>query len=237
MITFTCDIDWAPEEVIQDTLSLFSEYSVKCTIFATHESAVLKNCDRSLFEIGIHPNFNPLLDGTDCSRSAEKIISDLKNLFPEAQGIRSHSLNNGSYFFSKFMKLGFLYEANTVLPYMTVPAPWKDWYGLWHISFNWEDDIHFSYGKKYEEIGIENEYLERSIFNFHPVHIFLNTENEKRYMSARQFYKDPESLRKLRNSSSVKGTRDVLLMLLKKIKDENWTTLTLKEIIETRNQK
>ncbi len=234
MITFTCDIDWAPEEVIQDTLSIFNEFSAKCTIFATHDSPILKNCDRSLFEIGIHPNFNPLLDGTDTSRNAEKIISDLKNIFPEARGVRSHSLNNGSYFFSKFQKLGFTYEANTVLPYMSIPAPWKDWYGLWHISFNWEDDIHFSYKKKYEDIGIEDDCISKSIFNFHPVHIFLNTENEERYMSARQYYKDPDNLNKIRNRSSAKGTRDLLLFLLNKVKNEGITTHTLSEIIENK---
>ena len=34
MICFTSDIDWAPE-VIYDTLKIFEEFGIKCTIFAT----------------------------------------------------------------------------------------------------------------------------------------------------------------------------------------------------------
>jgi hypothetical protein len=58
MIIFTCDIDWAPEEVIEDTLSLFEENDVKCTLFETHSSSVINSCSQTLFEIAIHPNFN-----------------------------------------------------------------------------------------------------------------------------------------------------------------------------------
>jgi hypothetical protein len=41
MHLFTSDIDWAPEEVIEDTIGLFNKYGVKCTFFCTHPSAVI----------------------------------------------------------------------------------------------------------------------------------------------------------------------------------------------------
>ena len=236
MILFTCDIDWAPEEVIDDTLSLFNEYGVKCTVFATGKSSVLKNCDRFLFEIGIHPNFNSLLEG-DLSRNATMIISDLKELYPEAKGIRSHSLVNGSYFFNKFVQLGFAYEANTILPYMEINPPWKDWYGLWHISFNWEDDVHFAYNKEYEDLEIPISSNNLTIFNFHPVHIYLNTENEKRYLSAKQFYKEPKKLIELRNKSEINGARDALLSLLQTVKNNKMETKTLSELLVDGNKR
>lgn len=46
MIAFTSDIDWAPEEVILDTIGLFEEYDVKCTFFSTHHSRVLAKADK-----------------------------------------------------------------------------------------------------------------------------------------------------------------------------------------------
>ena len=50
-IIFTCDIDWANENVISYTLNLFKENNIKCTLFATHESKSIRLCDKNLFEI------------------------------------------------------------------------------------------------------------------------------------------------------------------------------------------
>ena len=75
MICFTSDIDWAPEEVIYDTLKIFEEFGIKCTIFATHESEALKKCNKNLFEIGLHPNLNEgILNGK--GKGAKNIISE-----------------------------------------------------------------------------------------------------------------------------------------------------------------
>lgn len=35
MILFTSDIDWASDEVIEDTIQLFESNNIKCTFFAT----------------------------------------------------------------------------------------------------------------------------------------------------------------------------------------------------------
>ena len=42
MILFTSDIDWAPDDVIIDMLSIFKKYNVKCTLFCTHDSDILE---------------------------------------------------------------------------------------------------------------------------------------------------------------------------------------------------
>jgi hypothetical protein len=60
VIYFTSDIDWAPDEVIEDMLSIFDKYNQKCTLFATHESGSIINA-KNIHEIGIHPNFNSLI--------------------------------------------------------------------------------------------------------------------------------------------------------------------------------
>ena len=48
MLAFTSDIDWAPEEVIADMLQLFEMHNVKCTLFCTHKSKVIEECNRNL---------------------------------------------------------------------------------------------------------------------------------------------------------------------------------------------
>lgn len=50
MLAFTCDIDWAPEEVIADTLNIFEILGVKCTMFSTHHSLELTKSNRKLFD-------------------------------------------------------------------------------------------------------------------------------------------------------------------------------------------
>ena len=79
MIVFTSDIDWAPDEVIFDTIKIFEKFNVKCTFFCTHKSKILDECNRDLFELGIHPNFNPsLIDGKKIK--ADKIIESLQKM-------------------------------------------------------------------------------------------------------------------------------------------------------------
>jgi hypothetical protein len=59
---FTCDIDWAPEWAISDTLSFFSERALPLTPFLTHSSAALnERYDRPEMRrrAGLHPNFLP----------------------------------------------------------------------------------------------------------------------------------------------------------------------------------
>ena len=60
----TIDIDWAPDFVILDTVELLLKYNVVATILVTHDSPLLQDLrSHKNFEFGIHPNFNPLLNG------------------------------------------------------------------------------------------------------------------------------------------------------------------------------
>lgn len=51
------------------------------------------------------------------------------------------------------------------------------------------------------------------IYDFHPIHVFLNTDRQIRYESARPLFQLPDSLIEHRLSEG-RGTRDVLLSLL-----------------------
>jgi hypothetical protein len=69
------------------------------------------------------------------------------------------------------------------------------------------------------------------IFNFHPVHVFLNTETLRRYESAKPYYQDPAKLREFANpESSGTGTRVFLRRLLALIQAGRPAT-TLFEIV------
>ena len=79
-IIFTCDIDWASEIVIKDTINLFQNNQIKCTLFVTHKSKSIDLCNRNLFEIGIHPNFNEnIINGS--GMPAKEIIQNKENKY------------------------------------------------------------------------------------------------------------------------------------------------------------
>ena len=231
MIAFTLDLEWAPEAVIADVLELFSSYGVKCTIFATHDSEVLKNADRNLFEIGIHPNYNPLLAGGPGHFS--KVTQKLLDLYPEAVGVRSHSLTSSSPLLNHFADLGLKYDANQYLPYWSGLKPYTIWNGLVRIPFNWEDDLHWTYGYSFDSSRIDLNWEGWKIFNFHPHHIFLNTENEARYERMKAAYHDSEALVQYRNPGPESGVRDLLTSLLKEVSEQQHKTYFLKEIAKT----
>ena len=233
MIIFTSDIDWAPDEIIEYMLDIFVSYQTKCTLFVTHPSDVLKKCNRDLFEIAIHPNFNPLLNGNISDKSADSILDELMNWYPEARGVRSHSMTQNTPLLGKFLEKGLLYEANHFLPYQKI-QPFKLWNGLWRIPYNWEDDIHFAYQNSFTEVGMTLNDDDLFVFDFHPIHVFLNTENEQRYQNAKEHYHNPTELKKIANQDTP-GTEDMLIYLLKTIQNKQFKNNNLIGLFNNNN--
>ncbi len=230
MICFTCDLDWAHDVVLADTLELFRHWGVPCTFFATHATPVLANLDERVFEVGIHPNFNPLLTGA--SGSPETVLDNLLGLYPGTKGLRSHSLTTSTPLQELFASRGLAYEANLLLPYAKGLSPFTLWNGLLRLPYNWEDDVHCLYGKNFFSTGLDLE-AELNVLSFHPIHVYLNTEHLDRYEQARPFFHDPSSLMALRNKSKVPGVRDLLVDLLTMVASERRAVLPLIKLAET----
>jgi len=221
MILFTSDIDWATEEVIENMLQIFESYNTKCTLFTTHKSKVIQNCSRNLFEIGIHPNFNSILENRT-NITVDDTIANLLKIYPEAKGVRSHCMTQSTPMLNSFANKGLLYDANHFLPYQKIHA-FKLWNGMLRIPYNWEDDIHYLYNKKFDEIGIELNNEDLFVFDFHPIHIFLNTENEQRYLDAKPHYQNTSELLNYKNTNQ-KGAKDALIFLLETIRENKFET-------------
>lgn len=208
---FSIDIDWAHDDVIDYTLNLFAKHNVACTIFATHDTPVLKNLNDSLFEIAIHPNFNPnLLNGK--GKDARQIVLELMEIFPDAKGVRSHSMTQSTPLLGVFSECKLNYDSNHFLPYWPDIRPFRLWNGLVRMPYNWEDDIHFLYGNSFDDSKISlNNNL--NIFDFHPIHLFLNTDCEQTYLNAKPFGNHVEELKKYENKNKS-GSRDLLIQLM-----------------------
>ncbi len=227
-VALTFDVDWAPEEVLNDTIRILDNYDVKATFFATHSSPILHSLDKKRYEIGLHPNFNNLLSGEQSS-NYKQVIRQLLNIYPDSVGIRCHSLLHSSVMLSYFKEIGLLYDSNIFLPYHLGLKPFKSSNGLFRIPYFWEDDVHFEFGYEFELSNLNMD-DDLNVFDFHPIHIFLNTDRVETYNQARSHYQEPTILLSKRNASRL-GARDYLLQLLETIKANNVNTILMKDIV------
>lgn len=213
----TFDFDWARDEVLADTIDLVEQSGVAATWFVTHSTNLLRRLrENPLFELGIHPNFNPLLAGDSSARgkNASGIVRDLLELVPEARAVRSHSLAQSTPLANLFRQAGLVFECNDLIHFDSgiQLRPWLHWSGMVKIPFFWEDDVHFTcqwdctMSQLKAMPGLK-------AFAFHPLHVFLNTDTVLRYEKAKKTSGDIAELRSLGNPGQ--GIRTILQELLR----------------------
>lgn len=214
-IFLTFDIDWAHDVALHDTIDLVEEAGVAATWYATHETPVLERLRSSQnFELGIHPNFNFLLEGDARNgRNAAEVVERVLTIVPEAKSVRSHSMTQSSGLLAVFERSGLTHDVNQFVPAHSGIrlSPWLLWSGLCRVPYYWEDDVACMYALQ----NNMNELASRQglkVFDFHPIHVFLNTENLDRYESTRHLHHNPAELIKHRYEGV--GTRTRLIELL-----------------------
>lgn len=198
-VFFTLDIDWAHDVVLNACMELFVRAGIKATFFATHATPLLDTLRSSpLFEVGLHPNFNFLLQGDHRYGSTHsEVLDHYRRIAPEAVSVRSHSLVQGSQILGDFIRSGFRFDANLLIPWRSGIAlkpiqHWDD--AMTRVPYCWEDDTHIVYGDSWDPDAVLR-HPGLKVFDFHPIHVFLNTESLDRYEAARPHLADPEKLK------------------------------------------
>lgn len=219
-IYLTFDIDWAHDDILADTIQLIETYKFSATWFVTHDTPLLKRLRSNMsFEVGIHPNFSFLLERNNrAGKDATEVVDQMLKIVPEAKSVRSHSLTQNSSLIELFRRRGLTHECNTFIPAISgiTLKPWLSFCGLMRVPYFWEDDVHLLY----ESNGISQKSpLELAnaggglmVFDFHPIHVFLNTESLDRYERTRSLHNNSKKLIKYRYEGY--GTRNRLIDLL-----------------------
>jgi peptidoglycan/xylan/chitin deacetylase (PgdA/CDA1 family) len=200
-IFVTLDTDWAPDPVIRYALKKLREKNIKATIFATHASeAVFEILNDTQFEVGIHPNFNPLLEGKTQVDSKE-VVEKLLEIYPASVSVRSHSLTESSKLLQLFRSLGLKFDCNTFIPWTAdmTPCPWLLDNGIWKVPHFWEDDLFFTEDAEGVKIAAQSN-KKLKVYVFHPVHIYLNTDSAAHYLRCKKHYHAPDYLWALRSN-------------------------------------
>ena len=133
---------------------------------------------------------------------------------PEAKSIRSHSMTQNTKLLELFLEAGFTHDVNHFIPHQSKInlKPWRLWNGLIKVPYFWEDDIACLYDD-FEALSNLGNYNGLKVFDFHPIHIFLNSESMGRYEETRAFHKKPEILSGFKNVENF-GSRDALELVL-----------------------
>lgn len=207
------DIDWAPDEVILDCFELVRKYSVPSTWFVTNESKIFDELYNSkLVEFGIHPNFNDLLNGKSEFKDSREVLQRVLSIIPTARSVRSHSLTQNERLIDQFSESGLTHVSNCFIPYGSGidVKPYYVWDQIVIVPHSWQDNVSLKMGVDFPQ---ERDLLSGfHVFNFHPIHVFLNTESIDRYESTRHLHQKPKELIKHRHEGY--GTRNRLIELL-----------------------
>ena len=220
----TFDIDWAHDEVLNDTIEIVQNYQVSATWFVTHKTPVLERLKANKkFELGIHPNFNFLLQGKhDAGQTAKDVVQRCLDIVPDARVVRSHSMTQSSGLLEIFKECGLTHDANHFVPHHTgiELKPWQLWNNLVRVPYSWEDDVHILYDtievpqKSPLDIAMDKSDGGLKVFDFHPIHVFLNTESLDRYERTRPLHQNPKELIKHRYQGYGTCSRLIELMEL-----------------------
>ncbi|HOU20313.1 MAG TPA: hypothetical protein PK898_09535 [Flexilinea sp.] len=225
-IYLTMDTDWAGDDVLSDSLTLIDELQVPVTIFITHETKLLETIrDHPLIRLGIHPNFYPLLQN-HADQDYLSVIGEIKKIVPEAVSARSHGLIDSTAILEAFKTQGITRDLNLFIPFSSgiELKPFRHFCGLLRIPYFYEDDAYCSEnsGKTAcEHILSSGDGLK--VFNFHPIHLFLNTENMNRYLDAKPFQREYSQLIKYVNRDRQIGARAFLKQVVECGRENRFT--------------
>jgi len=167
-------------------------------------------------ELGIHPNFNDLLNSKSRDNNKE-IVHKINDIVHHAVSLRSHSLTQSERLLDLFADFGFTHISNLFVPYCSsvITAPYNLWRELVIVPHQFQDNVEMKMNlSSFREQNFKSGF---HVFDFHPIHVFLNTESLNRYELTRPLHHKPKELIKHRYEGY--GTRSRLIELLKLCKE------------------
>lgn len=214
-VFLTFDMDWAHDDVVNDSIDLVEQAGISATWFVTHDTPVLQRL-RSLGgqELAVHPNFNDLLSGANRTGEggAEGLLERIRRVVPEARSVRSHSLVQSERLVDVFERHGLTHISNCFIPHRAgfPNRPFRLWGNAVVVPHCFQDNV----ALKMPTAAPSPEDLSTGfhVFDFHPIHVFLNTEDLTRYERTRHLHHKPVEL--ARHRYEGRGTRTRLIDLL-----------------------
>lgn len=225
----TFDADWCPGWMINELAEELLSKNIKATWFLTNTfnglDQLLKN---DLFEIGIHPNFFP---GSSHGNSPHEVLSHLKVIVPFARVSRSHSLLISERHLQIMAEdFGITHDSSIYLNNVEDICAHKLKFSpggneIIRIPHIFQDNMHFINNENTFELNnsiFNSKGLK--VFNFHPIHLHLNTDSLDCYNKFKSNYSLEQASRE--NIACVKnlsrGTRTIFDQLTNSLAPEKF---------------
>ena len=184
----TIDIDWAPDFIIDDIASVLQAKEVRATWLVTHPCAAVDRLRArpDLFELGVHPNFLP---GSTQGSTPAEILSYVKSIVPDAISVRTHAVVQSGPILAAIISAGLKLDSSLFLPGMPGIRPVKFWsrgVSLLRAPFFWSDDHEMEKREPDWRLKSLLNVEGLKIFNFHPIHFYLNATDIKSYAALKR---------------------------------------------------
>ena len=178
------DLDWAPDEAIDAVAGILADRGVPATWLVTHSSAAVDRLrdQPELFELGIHPNF---LSGSTHGETVGDVLDHCLELVPDAVSMRTHALVQSTPILAEVLeRTAIRVDLSLFLPQARNVAPVEyRWRGrsLVRLPYVWEDDVELENGTLDAGLASILAAPGLKVFDFHPVHVFLNSTSMDAY--------------------------------------------------------
>ncbi len=221
-VCITLDLDWAPDPVLADALALVDDLGIPVTLFCTHPTPLLEGLDPARVELAWHPNF---LGGRD----EAEVVAELAGWFPGAAGVRAHALYFHSRLAPAYLAHGLRYLAHDLRFLQPGLRCERHWSGLVTVPGYWEDDVHALYfDGDFDPALAAPTAPGLRVYDFHPIHLHLNTDRMARYEGARADLEAGRDLAAHRNPGL--GSRSFLRALVEDTRARGRRLATLAEV-------
>ncbi len=196
MITLTFDTDHMSEARMA---AFLDEVPIpgRATIFCTQRYACLEGTHH---ELAPHPYLG---ESSDWSRE----LSSMRQMLPHARSWRSHSCVYSHIVAEWVGKNGYECVSTQDRLYQKGNMPIRETFGVWQFPIYYMDNLDFSdqrfwgrAGRRPFEFGLIETALKEPghyVFDFHPIHLLLNSPNFEFYAAAREGFKSEEGIASL----------------------------------------
>lgn len=191
----TFDVDWAADFMIDRIAGQLIDRGVRSTWHVTHASPAIDRLRErpDLFELGIHPNFLP---GSSHGDTVSDVLATSMRLVPEATTMRSHGLMQSTPILTQVIaSTPIRCDSSIMLPdapnIAAVDFPQAGG-PLVRVPYFWEDDVEMMRDSPRWTLDEDRQAPGLRVYDFHPVHVYLNAGDMRPYQALRRRGRLPE---------------------------------------------
>lgn len=227
MISITYDTDHMTDELMRLFLETVYPKHLPGTFFCTQYYPDLQSLG---VDVAIHPIFDQT---TDWLRITKELVAAHEKHGHSITGVRPHSCANSQKFSVQMNSIGIKYCSQLCIPFSSELAPFVDDWGVIQFPIRFMDNANLW---NYDRFGgnsdsLSDEVIDAAItsetlfvFDFHPIHLLLNTSHLDQYSRWR-------TSGVLEVNHKNYGVRDFYNRLITRICESGVTVLSLNDYV------